>query len=88
MHAQRWSCYCGVATGKTGRQSFITQSVACGNDDLDTAAATKYRDPKTMRVRNGMLTEAVGGIGLALKRTREQGRCWNCRNYSSAGIGD
>jgi len=49
MHAQRWSCYCGDATGKTGRQSFITQSVACGNDDLDTAAATKYRDPKTMR---------------------------------------
>jgi hypothetical protein len=38
-----------------------------------------------------MLTEAVGGIGLALKRTREQGR--NIvgiakENYSSAGIGD
>ena len=53
MHAQRWSCYCGVATGKTGRQSFITQSVACGNDDLDTAAATKYRAVDTAAAHQG-----------------------------------
>ena len=31
------------------KAGITTQSVACGNEDLDTAAATKYRDPKTMR---------------------------------------
>jgi hypothetical protein len=34
-----------------------------------------------------LLTKAVGGIGLALKRTREQGRNI-VENYSSAEIGD